>query len=213
MRGIIGRVAAPAGTLLACAASMSALWAGVARAAPSAPTIYTGGSSALTSSSVALGGGVNPNGQEASFYFQYGPTTAYGSQTPSASAGNGTQQHNVTAAVAGLTPNTSYHYRLVAVNNAGTSLGGDHTFTTKKIPLTFRFLAPLKPDVFGSPFSLTGTVSGTGSANTQVVLLANPFPFLAGFKTFGAPVLTDANGNFSFSVSRRTRSCGSPRSA
>jgi hypothetical protein len=41
---------------------------------------------------------------------------------------------------------------------------------------------------------------GTGSANHEVVLQANPFPFLAGFKTIIAPEMTDAEGRFSFSV-------------
>lgn len=195
MRRIGGRTVVLAGVLVACAAPTQA------QAAPSAPSLYTGGSSALTASSVSLGGGINPNGQETSFYFQYGPTTGYGAQTPSASAGSGAQMHTVSAPVGGLVAYAVYHYRLVAANATGTSFGGDHTFTTKKIPLTFRFTTPAGRDVFGSPFTVAGTVSGTGSAGLQLALLGNTFPFLAGFKNLGAPVLTDANGGFSFDVS------------
>ncbi len=35
-----------------------------------------------------------------------------------------------TGALSGLTPGTTYHYRLVGINNGGTSLGADLTFTT-----------------------------------------------------------------------------------
>jgi hypothetical protein len=54
--------------------------------------------------------------------------------------------------------------------------------------------------VFGSPLSVSGTLSGTGSANHQLVLQASPFPFLVGFKDIGAPMLSDAAGKFSFAV-------------
>jgi hypothetical protein len=200
MRRLIGKVAVLASVLLACAMSMSELATGMAQAAQS-PSAYTGGTNTLTTSSVVLTGGVNPNGQATSYYFEYGQTAAYGAQTPTASAGGGTQVVGVTAPVGGLITYTAYHYRLVAVNPHGTTLGADHTFTTRRVPLTFTVSAAPSRDVFGSPFAVTGTLAGTGNANHELVLLASAFPFLASFKPLGAPVLTDANGNFSFHVS------------
>lgn len=194
----------PAGALLACAV-VSVLNLGAAQAATQAPGVATGAPTNVATSSVTLGGEVNPHGQETSFYFEYGQTASYGSQTVPATAGSGGQTHGVSTPVGGLLAATVYHYRLVAVNSTGSTLGKDRTFTTKKIPLTFKVSATPSTVVFGSPVTVSGTLSGTGSASHQLVLLANTFPFLAGFKNLATPLLTDAGGAFSFSVKGLTQ--------
>lgn len=82
-----------------------------------------------------LEGTVNPNGcglEEA--YFEYGTTTEYGSTTTSepgpTGIGNGGAPVSVTAETDFLQPETTYHYRLVAVGPGGTAKGEDHTLTT-----------------------------------------------------------------------------------
>lgn len=77
-------------------------------------------------------------------YFEFGPTSAYGYQTSAASAGSGTSTVSVTALLSGLQSNQTYHYRLVAVSGAGTTLGADATFKTTTAPPTAS-----KLDVFG----------------------------------------------------------------
>jgi hypothetical protein len=71
-------------------------------------------------------------------YFEYGPSTEYGSTTatiPSAAGiGRGSEPVAVGAETEPLTPNTTYHYRLVAVSPGGTSKGEDRTFTTGPAP-------------------------------------------------------------------------------
>ena len=64
---------------------------------------------------------VNPNGHATTYYFRYGPTTAYGFQTNPADAGSGKATVAVHATFYGLTANTTYHYQLVAQNSAGTT--------------------------------------------------------------------------------------------
>lgn len=84
--------------------------------------------SAITISSAQLNGYLDPSGLAASAYFEYGLTTAYGSQT---AAGNfGTTAQNISFKVTRLLPNTTYHYRIVAANTNGTSRGNDVIFTT-----------------------------------------------------------------------------------
>ena len=168
--------------------------------ASSPPTAYTGNAAQVTTSSATLEGSVYAGNQQTSYYFQYGPTTAYGAQTPTASVDAGTQTEHVSALIATLSVDTVYHYRLVAVNASATKEGPDRTFTTKKIPLTLQVQATPSRDLFGSPFLVQGTLSGTGSANHPVVVEANPFPYLAGFKPIISPVLTNAGGSFSISV-------------
>ncbi len=149
---------------------------------------------------VALDGTVNPHGEETTCYFQYGTTTAYGAQTPTAVAGSGTTGVKMSQAIAGLQGGTTYHYRIVAVNMAGTSDGVDRTFITKRIPLKFVIVKASKVSTFGSPFSLTGTLSGAGGAGHQVMLQASTFPYLTGFSDVGASLTTNAAGNFTLTA-------------
>src|ERR1039458_8630132 len=78
---------------------------------------------------VTLSGTVNPGGVDTTYYFMYATTDAYSSATPSADAGSGTTSVQVSATVTGLTPDTTYLYRLVTVNSAGTSVGVGETIT------------------------------------------------------------------------------------
>jgi hypothetical protein len=98
---------------------------------PPPPTIITGSATGITSSSATLTGTVNPNGQATTYHFDYGRTTAYGARSPDAAAGSANAAAAVTAALSGLARKTLYHYRLVASNPSGTTLGGDATFTTR----------------------------------------------------------------------------------
>ncbi len=162
------------------------------------PAASTGGATEISYGSATLTGSVNPNGADTSYYFQYGPTRAYGSQTAIAAAGAGTRTVSVKLTVAGLQPLTLYHYRLVAVSSAGVSFGGDHSLTTKKVPLSLAILASPNPVLFAGSATVQGTLSGTGNAGRGVVLQANPLPANTGFANVGNPELTSATGSFSF---------------
>ena len=89
----------------------------------------TGAPTNVTATSATLNGTVNPNGSSTTVYFQYGTSTAYGSQTANQVLTGSTSQ-SVMANVSGLTTGTTYHYRIVATNAGGTSTGNDVTFTT-----------------------------------------------------------------------------------
>ncbi|MHB8242467.1 MAG: hypothetical protein ACYDHN_10795 [Solirubrobacteraceae bacterium] len=170
----------------------------VAHASAQAPSAATLGTSSLTYSSVVLHGRVNPHGQATNYMFEYGPTRKYGSQSPLSAAGSGTGLVNVSQSVTGLTPLTTYHYRVLALSPAGAAVGSDRTFTTLKVPLSVAIVGTPNPVVFGNPFVVEGTLSGTGSANHQVMLQANPFPYLSGFQQVGNLELTNSTGGFSF---------------
>jgi hypothetical protein len=164
------------------------------------PRVTTGGALHVGESTVALNATVDPNGQETTCYFQYGTTTAYGAQTPTAAVGNGTVGVKVSQPIAGLQAGTTYHYRIVATYATGTADGQDHMFTTRRVPLRFVITGAPKVSAFGSSTSLAGTLSGTGGANHQVMLQADPFPYLNGFTDVGTPQSTNAEGNFSFQM-------------
>jgi subtilase family serine protease len=84
----------------------------------------------VTSSSAVLQGGIYPNGEATSYYWQYGKTAAYGSQTTAVVVPAGTAVASVGGTLASLAPSSSYHYRLVATNASGTSYGYDFTLDT-----------------------------------------------------------------------------------
>jgi|GEM_PF-565014 hypothetical protein len=170
-----------------------------ARAA-SLPVVATESAHEVSFGSAVLTGSLNPNGSDTSYYFQYGVTRAYGGQTAIADAGAGTHPVKVMLPVAGLQPLTVYHYRLVGVNGAGATIGADATLLTSKVPLSLQILASPNPIAYDGDVLIQGTLSGTGNANREVVLQADPFGSSAGFVNLGNPELTDAGGGFSFPV-------------
>jgi hypothetical protein len=184
--------------LCASALATTAFAATAAAAAAGAPSASTGNSSSVTFASAIVFGSINPHGQATTYVFQYGTTRSYGSQTPLAPAGGASTSLEVSQTLTGLQPLTTYHYRILATNPSGATVGGDRTFTTGSVPLSLAIAGVPNPVVFGSPFLVEGTLSGTGAANHAIALQANPFPYLAGFQTVGNAELTNASGGFSF---------------
>ena len=154
------------------------------------PNVATGGVAKLTPSTVSLLGKVNANGEPTAYVFQYGPTSLYGAQTATASAGTRAKAINVVADIGGLAPATKYHYRIVASNSHGTRGGKDRTFKTKPQPLGLTLAATPDPVPFGMPTVLGGSLTGTGNAGRQVVLQSNPFPYTQGFVNTTVPLNT-----------------------
>src|ERR1039457_4117298 len=66
-----------------------------ARAAAPLPSVSTRSAGAVTFDSATLHGALTPHGSDTSYYFQFGLTNAYGSQTTIADAGAGTTNVNV----------------------------------------------------------------------------------------------------------------------
>jgi hypothetical protein len=84
---------------------------------------------------------INPEGRPTTFHIDYGLTKAYGNSTPESSpievegmVAKDSVPHPVQAALAGLQPGITYHWRVVTTNAGGTSFGSDHTFTTFATP-------------------------------------------------------------------------------
>jgi hypothetical protein len=124
--------------------------------------VTTSAASNIASSSARLNGSVNPNGCNTTVRFQYGTTTSYGSITANQTkTGNTTQ--NVTANISGLSANTTYHFRIVATNSAGTRYGSDRTFTTTGPPAVTTNAAT---NVARQSATLNGSVNPHGLSTT-----------------------------------------------
>ncbi len=78
---------------------------------------------------------VSPEGSETTYRFEYGTSDAYGASVPlpDGSAGAGTSALAVQAHTQTLQAHTTYHYRVIATNAAGTTDGPDQSFTTQTV--------------------------------------------------------------------------------
>lgn len=97
---------------------------------PGLPTFGWTTVSGRTTSAAKVSGGINPRGLTATTWVEYGTTTALGSRAAGPSLAALTYEKGVDVALAGLSPRTTYYYRLAAANTAGTSRGPIGTFTT-----------------------------------------------------------------------------------
>jgi DNA-binding beta-propeller fold protein YncE len=115
------------------------------------PDVTTTTANDIAPDHATLDGLVNPNNSPTTYYFQYGPTTAYGASVPATQdgdAGSADALGIVMQRLSALQPGTTYHYRLVATNQAGTIHGTDQTFTTTTPPAA----STPRPEVPGAGF-------------------------------------------------------------
>jgi photosystem II stability/assembly factor-like uncharacterized protein/fibronectin type 3 domain-containing protein/sugar lactone lactonase YvrE len=133
------------------------------------PSVFTADATNVTATGATLVGFGNPNGLTTTYHFEYGTTTAYGSQSSPASLGLGALFLQRTLAVSGLTANTTYHYRLVASNESGTTFGSDRTFTTLLPAPSAPALS--SPDSAATGVAVQPTLAWTAGANAQTYRL------------------------------------------
>jgi hypothetical protein len=93
------------------------------------PVVTTNPATNLTTSSARLNGSLDPHGLTTTVHFQYGRTTSYGHTTAMQSQ-TGNTYRNIASNIGGLTTDTTYHFRIIATNSAGTRADSDRTFTT-----------------------------------------------------------------------------------
>jgi phosphodiesterase/alkaline phosphatase D-like protein len=115
-------------------------------------------------------GEVLTGGYATTYQFEYGTTSSYGSKvpvSPETLSANTIEVDLPLQAFAGLeslTPATTYHYRLVASNVAGTATGADKTFTTEKVPP--KATTEAATSIKGTEATLNAKVNPRGSATT-----------------------------------------------
>jgi hypothetical protein len=125
------------------------------------PTVKTSAATSAGESEATLNGTVNPHGAETNYYFEYGPTVAYGARTAEASAGAGTKSVAESKVVTGLAASTTYHFRIVATNSKGTADGADEVLSTKGKPSVETNAAT---NVGETEATLNGSVNPRGAA-------------------------------------------------
>src|SRR5580704_11662466 len=127
------------------------------------PTVTTGSASEVKRTTAKLEGVVNPEGEAVtSCEFEYGTSSAYGhtASCVPATVGSRSSPVTVSAEVSGLTAGTVYHYRLVAGNTNGLSVGADSRFTTVVAVEGVQTLAASV--VLGTSATLSGSLEPNG---------------------------------------------------
>jgi hypothetical protein len=118
-------------------------------------------------SEATLNGSLDPDGYVTHFYFEYGKTKSYGQKVPVPPGDEvGTTAPGSTAVetlATNLEPGTTYHFRLVASNESGTSKGGDQIFTTPQAPSVNGFSSR---NVTATAAELTAQIDPNGYAAT-----------------------------------------------
>jgi hypothetical protein len=191
----------------------------VPAAALAAPDAETSAATNITSTSATLNGSVKPTGQTATYFFEYGRQAIYGpgyeSKTAQAALPATKGKQRVSATVSGLTPNTTYHFRLTATDATGQSFGRDMTFRTlapgtAPPPSAKQTAVSLAASrgvvVIGQSATLTGQVTGRGAAGASVQLESDAYPY-GDFTPLGPAQTSTSEGRFRFVVkpSRTTR--------
>jgi hypothetical protein len=157
--------------MLASLAAAGALAVATAEAdSKSAPVAQTLAATSVANTSAILNGTVDAGHQKTTYWFEVGPTLAYGASTQS-DALNKKDPVAVQSSVSGLVKGTTYHVRVVARNDDGLSLGADTTFTTAGAIPTPVAPAPL-PAGGDDPVGHGG--SGQGAAPAPVLAPAAP---------------------------------------
>jgi hypothetical protein len=153
----------------------------------------------LTSRTVTLLTQVDPNRQPTSVRFEYGRTTRYGSFSDSVDAGSGDSYVPVTIPLAGLKPNTRYHFRTVATNDTGSTRSLDRSFVTRREPSSISLsIAPSKV-VWGGDLTVIGRVNGSGVGGVTVTVQRQDFPFQSSFSDI-ATTKSTSKGTFQVNV-------------
>ncbi len=195
------------GTILAAlvlaATSLTAI--GGAATSPM-PRVSTGGVKHVRGNTGQLDAVVDPNGVETSYFFEYGPTVAYGTSTKAVPLGRGLKGIKVGQPVTGILP--GYHYRVVATYLGGKTpvYGKDKSFIGgKSTKLRFDIARGKENEItvgFGGTAELEGGLTGLGNTNHGLILQAVPYPYTSSFTNLLGPLNSNLSGHFLFKVAK-----------
>ena len=162
------------------------------------PTISNLASSAITTNAATVSANVNANNASTTISVEYGLTTSYGSTmatTPGTASGSAATA--VSASLSSLTPNTTYNYRIKAVNSVGTTYSANATFTT-----AVATSLPTISNVASSAITTNAaTVSADVNANNATTTISVEYGLTTSYGSTLATTPSTASGNTATAVS------------
>ncbi len=132
---------------------------------PTPPVVSTGQASSVAQSAATLTGTVDTRGLETGYEFDLGVDTSYGTRI-FGDAGFEPGSQTFAAALQGLMPGTTYHYRMLATNSFGTTYGADQTFTTATYP-SAALAASGSPPLLSTPLLAPAGKAPAGGATAS----------------------------------------------
>jgi subtilisin len=130
------------------------------------PVILSSGATSVSLTSAQLNATVNPNGLSTAVNFQWGTTPAYGLTTSYQITDTSSSSVPVSVPVAGLTPDTTYYYQVVASNASGGAAPVTGSFTTLNGGVVL-------PDLTVESFSASTAVITGGQITVDAVVRNN----------------------------------------
>jgi hypothetical protein len=129
------------------------------------PTATTNVAAPVGTTSATLNATVNANNADTTVTFDYGTDNTYGSSIAATPAtATGASDTPASAALIGLTPGFTFHYRVTAVSTSGTTHGNDQIFTLSQAASSTAISTSLNPSTLGQSVTFTATVtSGVGT--------------------------------------------------
>ncbi len=146
-------------------------------------SVTTNGATAVVANSATLNGVVTPNSSDTHAWFLYGTSSTLNgaSQTASQDLGSGSTAVNLTAAVSGLSANTTYYFQAFAQNSVATTSGSIQSFVTGG----------------AAGFTVSGTAvtlaKGSSSGDTSTITVT-PSGGFSGAVTLGAAITSAPAG-------------------
>ena len=129
------------------------------------PQVTTTAASFVTTASASLNGDVNPNGISTTYYFEYGvKSDTLDQTTPVQDAGSAAGLVARWASISGLSPETTYYFRVVAQSGANTVRGSVLSFTTLPVKPTVGL--PSVQNVTPTGATVTSAVNPNGTDST-----------------------------------------------
>ncbi len=136
--------------------------------------IVSSSDAAVTGTTVLFGAMVgNPDPRAGTISFEYGPTTGYGSATGAQPLPASSGAQTFIGSASGLAPG-SYHFRAVATNPDGTTLGPDGTFTIAAPPPPPPPPPPPSQSTPSPPAATAGKATDVGAYTATLNATVNP---------------------------------------
>jgi hypothetical protein len=148
-----------------------------------------------TQTTATLNAKVNPKGVELTdCHFDYGTTLAFGSSAKCSSLPHGEASVPASAEISGLSPNTTYHVRIVATNANGTATSSASEFATKAEEV------PCSCGGGGGGGGGGGVEGGGGGGQVLGIITTKP-PAVPDATIAGTSTSVSSSGSFTLKVS------------
>jgi hypothetical protein len=164
-----------------------------------APTVSTDAAAAVTQTSTALTGRVDPEGSESNYSFQLSTSPSFDGvmSLPRLQAGKGSAAVAVSGNASGLSPATTYYFRLASNNSAGAAFSATRQFTT--LPLAPVVTVGEVTDVMPNQATLHGAVNPENGETFYLFELTTD-PTFATFTSLSGPTLGAVGGSIPVSL-------------